>query len=157
MASEIRGVDNFDSSEVGTIRKISLISDNTRRVLSLTVGRQTLLTFSYTKTNSDTDLYFNINIPGKGGYNGHGTYWLDIDSSGYVYIGAHTYLPTYGVQESLQCKVPNSAVSVGTHTVTLYSDSNNGKPFDVLNPNGTDHAEVSLGTATHITIMEAAV
>jgi len=140
--------------------------NNTRTVLSnvsSVTARLAFWSFTFDKVNADSDLYMSGTLAGKEGSNGMATYWWRVGTTGDSYTdwqkcGNHTYISTYGVGETLIGHIDTSnyatANATGTRKVQIAYSGNDGRPFNIWNPNVSDHQELYYGSDSRINIYE---
>ena len=116
---------------------------------------------SINKQNSNSDLHLHGHLAGRQGANGLAVYWWRVGKSGswssWYRCGNHTYINSYGVGQPLLGKIAQSQepsrLTSGTVDVQIAYHTN-AKPFNIWNPNGSDHSELNSGTESRLKFYE---
>ena len=118
-------------------------------------------TFQYTKTIQNSFLAGWLVVSGKGGGQTHhsrGVVSFSTDGStieSKQNVGSGTTGSNDPNHSNFLFKVANN-VSAGTITIDPRYGGNGNRWWDIVNPNGTDHAEYDNATNSHMFIMEVA-
>lgn len=156
-ASKLSGRLPAANSVAGSIIKSTNYTNNTRTSLGMAGSTTTVLSFwslSFTKLNSASVLFMNGYLHGRGGSNGEAVYWWRINGGTWYVCGAHNYISTYSCGEPLTGYLNTSSLAAGTYTVEIGYSSGTGRPFNVWNPNSSDHAELTLASQSTLNIYE---
>lgn len=156
-ASKLSGRLPAANSIAGGVVKVTQAVNSTRASMAATGGASNILSFwsfTYAKAIAGSNLHVNGFLPGWGGNNGGAIYWWRINSGSWQRCGGHNYITSYGNCDTISGFIDASALAAGSYTIELGYSSSTGFPMNIVNPNATDHVELTYGSQSLLNIFE---
>ena len=152
-------IDSGVTFPAGHIIKTDYFNSSVRLVLAAGTVKQLLTNFiTFNKSLSSTDLYIQFSGSARTSSNGYAAWWMRANSSTWREAGGmHQHATQYALNITLGCKIPAGDTTVGDNTIDISWLTNTGKPFDVWNPDSSDHAEMTGGTSSSAIVWEVVV
>ena len=155
MATVIRGDDNFDTNVNGRVLGVTTHTNNTRSSISGS-GTFPIASFTVNKLSSTSTLVIQGSISAKSASSGYGTQGWKFGSGSEVTAQNIIYTAEiYGITLSTTATISGHTTTGSQTMVFRYFNANGATsiPFQILNPNATDHAQFNQ-TASVFSVME---